>query len=296
MARRYRSRRRPSTTSLLALGAGAIGAALALAFAWGFLGAIGELAFLGMLARALAIGALLAWICKRTGFSRPRAAAAIAGAAVVLSIAGSQYFSYVDQRTETQQAAQELRSQRLGFGSDPAEIQAHYQATLASLTFSNHLRRYFGLQGPGRDGASNFMGPAFGIGLFSLELVIAMLVAMYLPTGQASEPVCDTCGEWLREDVPMHCQYGHGKRLVDLLLAGECERAAEELVPPDTREHLQVTLASCPQQHAGDAGVLRLREHFIARRGRHMRTRHLADVQLAPAERSCLDAAFARLA
>ena len=195
-----------------------------------------------------------------------------------------------------QRAAKELRAHRTSIGSDPAEIRSHYQKSLAALTFSNYLRRYFGVHGPARDGASSFMGPVFGIGLFSFELVVAMLVAMYLPTGQASEPVCDTCGAWLREHDTTECQYGHGKRLRDLLLAGEYQQAARDLVAPDTRERLQVSMASCPHQHDAGAGVLRLRELFVARRGRHMRTRHLADLQLEPEERSCLDAALARLA
>ena len=281
---------------MLALVAGALGAATALAFAWRFLGALGELAFLGMLARAFVIGTLLAWICKRTGFSRSTAAAVIAGLAVVLSIAGSQYFSYIQAAADKQRAAEELRVQRIGVGSDPAEIQAQYQETLASITFSNHLRRYFGLHGPGRDGASNFMGPAFGIGLFSLELVLAILVAMYLPAGQASEPACASCGAWLYERGLASTRYGRGKRIVDLLLAGKCEQAAAEFAAPDTKEHLNMSLASCPHQHDADAGVLRLREHFISRQGRQMRTRHLADLQLSPEERSCLDAALTRLA
>lgn len=275
---------------------GGVGAALALAVGYQFLGDLGNLAFVGMAARGLVIGAVLAWICQRTGFSRPRAAAAIAGVATVLSILTSHALAFQHERNEHESRAEDLRQLRASVGNNAADLDTDYQHAMAALSWDRYWQRYFGLQGPGVDGAANFLGPAFGIGLFSLELIVAILVAMYLPGGRASEPICQQCGAWLEEESLFNTTFGITQTLLRELQDTRDGRAFHKLTANDTPEFLELSLAQCPHTHEADAGVLRFREHFFARQGRRALRRHRADLELSPEERSELDAAAARLA
>jgi hypothetical protein len=270
------------------LGAGLVAASL-LSLLWPTLGDAGKLAFLGTSVRGFAIGALLAWICQRTRFARPGLAAAIAATATALSIVGAHYVEHHQDRAETIAVATELMHQRLSFGTSPGEVRIHFDETVGSLNFPDYLRSTFGLRGAGTDGASNVLGPAFGIGLASLELALALLLSMYLPAGRASEPVCAECGAWLPEEQLARARFGHTSRFLELLLGGDCEQALEELLPPDTEEYLLLSLAQC-EHHPTRQCVLRLREQFFSRRGHHELMRHRIDLLLGPRERDLLKA------
>ncbi len=295
MARRYRSSRRQSYRALGLLLAAALGSTLVLAYLWSFLGDLGEMAFLGPVARALVIGWVLAFTCRRYYLSNARIAATIAGLSTLVCIAGSYAIEFRHERSQQIQAAQELAEQRRAFGVAESEVQAHYEESVAGLTLGNHARLAFGLRGPGRDRASNLLGPAFGISLLTLELIVAVLVSMYLPAGQASEPVCASCGLWLREEHLASSRFGKSDELIAALLAGDGADALDALEPPDTKESLELKLASCPLGHPQAGGVLRLYEHYYARSSRDLRTRHRADLILDFGEGALLQAAVSRL-
>lgn len=287
MARPYRSPVRPSVTAILAMACGSIGAVLLLSLSWRLLGSFGDMAFAGTAARGLLIGALIAWICRRTGFSWPRAAGSIAALATLLALVGSHYDAHRRDRAERVRDADQLLLIRTGAGSEPDEIRAEHQQTLRSLSFANHLRRHFGFEGQAEDGASALWGPRAGLGLYVIEVLLALLLAAYYPAGTASEPVCARCGRWSEERLLGLAAYGVGPAFLTSIQSDPAA-AIELLSEPDTKEHIELALATCPQGHDAAGGVLRVRERFYDRGSRHLIVRHRADVVLDESDQQAL--------
>mgnify|MGYP001549136334 CR=1 FL=1 len=137
------------------------------------------------------------------------------------------------------------------------------------------------------DRSAAFWGPWFGLGLFSVETLLALIACTLYPLGQAREPICQECSSWLCEEPLGHAAHGETRSLIEALYT-DSATALESLREPDTREYLEFNLASCQRGHDDDAGVLRLREHFFAKRSRTLLVRHRADVLLDSAETRAL--------
>jgi hypothetical protein len=280
MARLYQSCVRPGRSAVLAMLLAASGLALLLAVAWPWLGPYGELVFAGTILRGLLIGALLTWVAKRAHFSWPRSAAWIAGAATFLAILGSHYIEHRRDRSEQMADAAELLLISTGAGSEVEELREEYDKTVEGLSFGSYLRHYFGFAGQAKDGAAALWGPWAGLALYTLEVGAALFLATLYPVGQAREPICSSCSSWQEEEVLGRAAYGVTAAITAHLLAEETDKATELLRAPDTREHLELSLATCPSGHSQGGGVLRLREHFFDKRNHNLLARDRADLLL----------------
>ncbi len=291
MARPYLSTVRPSLTSIAAVLSAAIGSAMLLAVLWHWLGGYGEIVFAGTIVRGLMIGGLLTWVYRRSNFSRPRAAGFIAALATLLAIVGSRYEAHTALRSEVMADAAELLLISTGAGTDPKETRAEYEKTRSSQTFVRYLRGYYGFDGQAKDGTAALWGPWAGVALFALELTLALAVATLYPVGQASEPVCMQCSRWRSERLLGSAAHGKTDAFVARLLASDAVGAVACLTPPDTKERLELSLATCPSHHDdGKGGVLRVREQVYGSHGRNLILRDRADLALSQEEADALTA------
>lgn len=289
MARSYRSHVRPSPVALVALLCAATGSALLLALLWRLLGSYGQLLFAGTIVRGLLIGGLLAWVIRRTNFSNAFAAGTLAVLATLCAIVGANYEAHTRVRAEALADAAELLQISSGAGTDPTEVEQQYRHTEESLTFINYLRGYFGFDGQADDGAAALWGPWAGLALYGLEIAAALALATVYPIGQASEPVCARCGRWQIEVVLGTSAFGNTEKFIATLLTPDLDAALLCLTPPDTKEHMQLSLASCPLGHdAGKGAVLRVRDRVYASRDHNLLLRDRADLQLEQAERDAI--------
>lgn len=280
MACLYRSQVMPSRRAVLAMSCAALGMVLLLSLCWRWLGPYGNMLFVGTVARGLLIGGLLSWLCRRAHFSWPRAAGFIAAAATLLAIVGSDYEAHRRDRAAQLADAEELLLISTGAGTNPVELQAEFESTGRGLSFANYLRRYYGFEGQAKDGAAALWGPWAGMALYALEIATALFLASLYPMGQASEPICRQCAQWQSERVLGTAAYGVTAAFRAHLLASNTEEAAQALRPPDTKEHLELSLATCSHGHADGGGVLRLREHFYDKRNRNLLVRDRVDLLL----------------
>jgi hypothetical protein len=281
MARPYRSRVRPSITATAAALCAALGAALLLAVGWQYLGGYGEIVFAGTMVRGLILGGLLTWVFRKTNFSRPVAAGAIAALATLLAIAGARYQAHSQARAEALVDAAELLLISTGAGTAPEETQAEYEETRDSLTFVHYLRGYYGFDGQAEDGAAALWGPWAGLALYGLEIAAALALATLYPMGQAAEPVCAQCSRWREEGMLGKAAHGSTDTFTEKLLASDLEAALACLAPPDTNERLELSLATCTAGHdEGKGGVLRVREQAYGSHGRNLLLRDRADLAI----------------
>ena len=291
MARLYRSRVRPGRSAVLAMSCAALGSALLLAIGWQWLGAYGNLLFVGTVARGLLIGVLLGWVCRRAHFSWPRMAGLIAATATLLAIVGSHYQAHWRDRASQLADASELLLLSTDAGGDPVALQAEYEVTIHSLSFANYFRRYFGFEGQAKDGAAALWNPWAGLSLYALEIAAALFLSTLYPAGQASEPVCTRCARWQEEQILGTAAYGATAALTKHLLAGNSKEAALALRQPDTNEHLELSLATCHHGHDKDGGgVLRVREHFYDKRSRNILVRDRIDLLVNQSETEAITA------
>jgi hypothetical protein len=263
----------------------AAGSALVLALVWRWLGSYGQLLFAGTIVRGLLIGGLLTWVIRRTNFSSAFAAGTLAALATLFAIVGANYEAHTRVRAEVLADAAELLQISTGAGTDPSEVEQHYRDTEEALTFSNYLRGYFGFEGQAEDGAAALWGPWAGIGLYGLEIAAALALATVYPVGQASEPVCARCGRWQNEVVAGTSAFGNTEKFIGRLLAPDLDAALQCLTPPDTKEHMELSLATCALGHdAGKGAVLRVRDQVYGSRDHNLLLRDRADLQLEQAE------------
>ncbi len=284
MARLYRPNLRPTIRASVAILCAALGAVLLLAMTWHQLGSLGDMIFVGTIARGLIIGILLTWVVASTGFAHARAAAWIAGIATLLAIVGAHYQGHRTERAVRMQEAETLLLQREGFGNDRKKLQAEFEEMASALTFANYLRDYFGMtsndQTEAVDGTASKAGPGPGIGLYLVELLAALLVAAYYPAGRASEPACRLCDRWYQERELPPAAHGVSPEFIAALLANNATQAIALLEPPDTAEYVGLSLASCPTHCETAAPVLRIRDYSFPRGSRELSSHHRADLEL----------------
>jgi hypothetical protein len=260
---------------------------------WRWLGGYGEIVFAGTIVRGLIIGGVLTWVVRKTNFSKPRAVTWIAALATLLAIAGSRYEAHSMQRAGALEDAAELLMISTGAGTAPEETQAQYDKTRRSLTFVRYLRGYYGFEGQAKDGTAALWGPWAGVVLFALEVGLALVVATLYPAGQAREPVCSQCSNWREERLLGTAAHGQTEAFLKHLLASDTQRAIACLAPPDTKERLELSLATCPSRHdEGKGGTLRVREHVYGSHGRNLIVRDRADLAITHTEAEELIAAL----
>jgi hypothetical protein len=245
------------------------------------------------MARGLIIGGLLTWVYRRTNFSRPFAAGLIAALATLMAIVGSRYEAHTVDRADAMADAAELHLLSTGAGTDPEETQADYDRTRDSLTFVHYLRGYYGFDGQAQDGTAALWGPWAGVGLFALEVAIALAVATLYPVGQASEPVCSKCSRWSSERLLGSAAHGQTESFLKHLLESDTDAALSCLARPDTKERLELSLATCALGHdEGEGGVLRVREQVYGSHGRNLILRDRADLAIDQQETDALTGAL----
>jgi hypothetical protein len=267
----------------------AFGAALVLSVLWPLLGDFGKMLVLGTMGPALLIGLLLSWVAERTVFAHSRAAAALAILATLCAIGGTHYQTYQTDRQERIEAAEDQRLRSISFARAEAEANEEYAEALSHMTFENYLRTYFGLDSGSEalDSASSKVGPAFGVGLYILELLLAMFAATYFPQGRASEPACEQCHRWYRFAATKQAAHGISKAFTEAMRANAIDKAVAMLEPPDTTEYVALRLATCPSE-CGSPALLRVSDFYRAGPGTELTSRHRADLVLSSHETKAL--------
>ncbi|MCP4447711.1 MAG: hypothetical protein GY811_20595 [Myxococcales bacterium] len=293
MARPYRPTRRPTIRATAALLCAGVGVALLLSVGWPLLGGLGDILIIGTVARALLIGLLLSAVLARTAFAHSWAAATIAIFATAMAILGAHHQRHLENRSEGLVQAEDQRLRSLGFGRDALEIDQEYRENVERLSFGNYVREYFGFasasNGESGDGAASKVGPGLGVGLYIVELLIALLASTYFPVGRASEPACSDCGRWLIENEPRRVAHGVSSEFIGAIRGGASEDAFALLKAPDTREYVELCVASCPARCNGAASVLRIRDFTIPRGSGELVMRHRADLVLSGSEAFALE-------
>ncbi len=279
----YRPTIAPRATAFAAVVAGALGAALLLAFFWGQLGNVGRIAFLETVVPAFVIAKLVAWLCKRLRFAWPKTAAAISILATALAITGALYDAH---RTERNKAIAEQR-EFLSVSADSAAMNSFFEEEIADLNFYQFLRDYFGMDGQAEDGSATLFGTRMGLTVFAFELLAAFFVAGYEPSGVASEPTCSRCGDWLAQGREHAAIYGIANDFTKALRGGRLDDAIEKLGLPDTKEKTGLALALCPR-HPSVPAVLRISEYYLDSTSRALGSRHCADLSLSDLEQQRL--------
>tara|TARA_R110002096_G_scaffold299503_2_gene493941 strand:- start:3960 stop:4838 length:879 start_codon:yes stop_codon:yes gene_type:complete len=288
MARPYRPTQRPTRRAAAAMLCGAAGSALVLSVLWPQLGDLGNILVVGTVARALLLGLFLSWVAARTVFANSRAAAGLAIAATLCAIVGGHYQEYRADRVSRIEKAEDQRLRSLSFARIEAEANQEYSDTVSTLTFANYLRGYFGFGGvQARDDASSKGGPRFGVGLYLVEILLALLAATYFPQGRASEPACAQCHRWYRFAEAKRAAHGVSKGFIKAMKANATAVAMALLQPPDTEEYVALSLARCPGACSAPA-LLRVADFSRAGSGAELTSRHRADLVLSQRETTAL--------
>jgi hypothetical protein len=289
MARPYRPTLRPTLRAAAAMVCAAAGSALLLAVVWPLLGDFGEILIVGTIARAMLIGLFLSWVADRTVFAHSRAAAALAVLATLCAILGGHYQEHRADRALRITKAETQRFNSLSSSRPEAEVNQEYAETLSNITLANYLRGYFGLGSKeALDGASSKMGPRFGVGLYLVEILLALLAATYFPQGRASEPACGQCHRWYRFAEAKRAAHGVSKAFIGAMKANTTAKAMALLEPPDTTEYIALSLARCPSRCASPV-LLRISDFSRASSGAELSSRHQADLILSKDETLALE-------
>jgi len=289
MARPYRPNLRPTRRAAAAMLCAAAGAALVLSVLWPLLGDFGDMLVLGTIGPALLIGLLLSWVAERTVFAHSQAAAALAILATLCAIGGTHYQKHKKDRAERIEAAEDQRLRSLSFARAEAEVNEEYAEALSNMTFENYLRTYFGLDkgSEALDSASSKVGPTFGVGLYLLELLLAMFAATYFPQGRASEPACKKCHRWYRFAAAKRAAHGVSKAFTEAMRANAIDNAVALLEPPDTTEYVSLRRASCPSD-CGSPALIRVSDFYRAGPGAELTSRHRSDLVISSHETKAL--------
>lgn len=278
MASPYRPPPRSRPGALLRVTAIAAAAALVAALAWHLVDRLViELVVLGPALAGLGIGLAIAGEIRRAGLSSPRLAALVAGGAVVLALAAHLTLRYRQHRQLRADDLARVQEVQVAVG-----LMAEPDLEVTPATF---LRHRFGLDQniDPMAGLPAALGPTGTIGVYLVEAILCLGIAVVVARMSAGEPACARCGAWRVHTRLGDTGFGVADELVQRLLDGQPERAAALLAPPDTRERVRLALLSCPSGHDADGGVLRVVEHSRDRRRRE-RVRHVADLCLSPAE------------
>jgi hypothetical protein len=288
MASPYRPPPRSRPGALLRVAGVAAAAALATALAWHLVDRfVLELVVLGPALVGLGIGLAIAGEIRRAGLSSPRLAAVVAAGAVVLALAAHLTLRYQQHR--------ELRAGELARVHEVEVAVGLIAEPDLEVTPATFLRHRFGL-GDDVDpmaGLPAALGPVGTIGVYLVEVLLCLGIAVVVARMSASEPACARCGAWRVHTRLGDTGFGVADDLACRLLDGEPERAAALIAPPDTRERVRLALLACPSGHDDGGGVLRVVEHSRDRRRRE-RVRHVADLCLSPAELEIIREAVTR--
>ncbi len=239
------------------------------------------------------VGASMAWAVRRLALARPRVAGAFAAAATMAALAGQVSLDYRAARAEREAEVAELARLRSGVGVSEAELAAATDAILARWTLAGYARARVGLDDSGTfTGTPPVLGRAGAMALSLFEVCLALAIAALWAAGAASDPACPRCGAWRVERRLGAAAHGVAREVERRLSAGDASGTAELLRPPDTREHVLLSVLSCPAGHDGEAGVLRVCEVSWTRR-RRLALRRIADLEIDADDLAVLRAAFA---
>ncbi|HWM84568.1 MAG TPA: hypothetical protein VNO33_01995 [Kofleriaceae bacterium] len=233
----------------------------------------------------IAVGAALAWTVRRQRLSRPGPVVALAAAAVTVALLLHLVLDFAAARSAQAAELDQVLEMRATTGLATREdLAAERDEWLAEWNFWRYARARIGLDDTGVfSGTPPVLGRAGAVALSAIELLLAIWIAALWAGRAAGEPACAACGAWKPEWGLGSAAHGVARGVIDRMLAGDAEGAADLLRPPDTREEVRFSLLRCPDGHDGEGGILRVSEVFWTRH-RRLALRRVADLEVGGEE------------
>ena len=244
------------------------------------------------------VGGGLSVAVRRLRLSRPRPVIAIAIAATLAALALQLGLDFRAARGARAARVERSLGVRIDAGVLPGdELARERAAAMQGWTLVRYARERIGLDDSGRlTGLPPLLGRAGALAMSSLQLILALGIAVLVARRSAAEPACPRCGAW-REAHPLGAAaHGVAGALVAAARAGDADGAAALVRPPDTREAVMMWRLACPDGHDGAGGVLRVSEVIWTRRRRRLVLRRVADLEAGAELLAPLVAALSRRA